>query len=77
MEICRELPPLMDMVETISEVVGIPFKDTFMNLSMKKDNKRRLVLEDTIKLQFTPHRKYHQIKLFVFVNKFITQGWIF
>ena len=42
----------MDMVETISEVVGIPFKDTFMNLSMKKDNKRRLVLEDTIKLQF-------------------------
>jgi hypothetical protein len=46
---CRELFPVMDMVEEIGSVVGLPNKDmSSMHVSVHKDNSDALILGETI-----------------------------
>ena len=60
---CRELFPIIDLVQEVGEVVGLPTKDlTTINVSIHEDNAGALVLAETIPPQFTPRSKYYAIK---------------
>ena len=52
---CRELFPVMDMVEEIGKVAGLPMEDmTKRHVSLHEDNSGVLILAKTIPPQFTP-----------------------
>ena len=60
---CRELFPIIDLVQEVGEVVGLPTEDlTTINVSIHEDNAGALVLAETIPPQFTPRSKYYAIK---------------
>jgi hypothetical protein len=59
---CRDLFPIIDMVESVTHQVNLPIGETTMNLSVHKDNSGALVLAKTLPPQFTPQSKYYAIK---------------
>ena len=60
---CRELFPVMDLVQEMGSVVGLPTEDlTTMHVSIHEDNAGALVLAETIPPAFTPRSKYYAIK---------------
>jgi hypothetical protein len=59
---CRELFPIMDMVTLLGTKVGLPLKETTMNVSIHEDNAGALVLAETLPPQFTPRSKHYAIK---------------
>ena len=58
----RELLPIMDMVESMSSVVGLPSPQTSMHVSIHEDNAGALILAETLPPQFTPRSKFYAIK---------------
>jgi len=69
---CRELFPLIDMVESLTAAVNLPTGETTMQLSVHEDNSGALVLAKTLPPQFTPRSKYYAIKTIWFreeINK--------
>ena len=60
---CRELFPVIDVVEEMGIAVGLPTEDlTTMKVSMHEDNAGALILAETIPPEFTPRSKYYAIK---------------
>ena len=60
---CRELFPVMDLVQEMGSVVGLATDDlTTMHVSIHEDNAGALVLAETIPPEFTPRSKYYAIK---------------
>ena len=59
---CRDLFPIIDMVESVTSSVKLPIGETTMKLSVHEDNSGALVLAKTLPPQFTPRSKYYAIK---------------
>ncbi len=53
----RELIPIIEMVQTMAPVVGLPFKSMTLNVSIHEDNAGALLLADMLPPQFTPRSK--------------------
>jgi hypothetical protein len=58
----KGLIPIMDMVQLLAVVVGIPAGDVNMRVSVHEDNLGALVLADTLPPQFTLRSKYYATK---------------
>ncbi len=59
---CRELFPIIDMVESVTSSVNLPIGETTMQLSVHEDDSGALVLAKTLPPQFTPQSKYYASK---------------
>jgi hypothetical protein len=59
---CRELFPIVDMVESVICSINVPIGETTIQLSVHEDNLGALVLEKTLPPQFTPRIKYYASK---------------
>ncbi len=66
---CRDLFPIMDMVELLTSWVNLPISETTMELMVHKDNLSALVLAKTLPPQFTPQSKYYAIKTIWFCKE--------
>ncbi len=66
---CRELFPIIDMVEALTSSVHLPIGDTIINLSVHEDNLCALVLANTLPPQFTSQSKYYASKTIWFQEK--------
>ena len=58
----RELIPIIQMVETMAPMVGLPFEGVTLNVSIHEDNAGALILADTLPPQFTPRSKHYHLK---------------
>jgi len=68
---CHELFPIMDMVMLLGTRVGLPLKETTMNVSIHEDNAGALVLAETLPPQFTPRSKHYAIKTIWFREQIV------
>jgi hypothetical protein len=66
---CRELFPIIDMVESLTAAVNLPIGETTMKLSVHEDNLGALVLAKTLLPQFIPRSKYYAIKTIWFCKE--------
>jgi hypothetical protein len=66
---CRDLFPIIDMVESVMSQVNLPIGETTMKLSVYEDNSGALVLAKTLPPQFTPHSKCYVIKTIWFCEE--------
>jgi hypothetical protein len=71
---CRELFPIIDMVESLTAAVNLPIGETTMKLSVHEDNSGALVLAKTLPPQFTPRSKYYAIKTIWFCKEIHRQN---
>ena len=72
---CRELFPVIDIVEEIGETVGLETKDmTSMHVSVHEDNAGALILAETLPPQFTPRSKHYAIKTVWFREEIHKRG---
>ena len=74
---CRELLPIIALVNEISIAVGIKKPNdndsnaSTMHITIPKDNSGALILTTTLPPQFTPHSKHYAIKTIWFCEKII------
>ena len=60
LDVCMgDLIPIMNMVQLLAVVVGIPAGDVNMRVSVHEDNLGSLVLAETLPPQFTPRSNYN------------------
>ena len=60
---CRELMPILDIVEEIGEAVGLgQSKRPRMHVRIHEDNAGALILAETVPPQFTPRSKHYAVK---------------
>ena len=72
---CRELFPIMDMVQVLGTAVGLPLDEaTSMHVSIHEDNAGALVLGKTLPPQFTPRSKHYAIKTVWFREEIAKRG---
>ena len=72
---CRELIPLMNMVQEIGGAVGMPTDDlTSMHVSVHKNNSGALILAHTFPPQFTPRSKFYANKTVWFREEVTERG---
>jgi hypothetical protein len=71
---CRELLPLMDMVESLSSAVGLQRPKTSMHVSIHEDNAGALILAETLPPQFTPRSKFYALKTIWFREQIVLRG---
>eukprot|EP00804_Cyclotella_cryptica_P030032 CCRYP_016931-RB/>CCRYP_016931-RB protein AED:0.13 eAED:0.13 QI:0/-1/0/1/-1/0/1/0/99 len=61
----------MDMVTLLGTKVGLPLKETTMNVPIHEDNAGALVLAETLPPQFTPRSKHYAIKMIWFHEQIV------
>jgi hypothetical protein len=66
---CRDIFPIIDMVESVTFQVNLPLGETTMKLLVHEDNSGALVLAKTLPPQFTPQSKYYAIKMIWFCEE--------
>ena len=71
---CRELFPIIDMTNSLGEAIGLPIRDTTMNVSIHEDNAGALVMARTLPPQFTSHSKFYATKTIWFCEDINKQG---
>ena len=71
---CRELFPIIDMTNSLGEAIGLPIRDTTMNVSIHEDNAGALVLARTLPPQFTPRRKFYAANTIWFCEEINKRG---
>ncbi len=71
---CRELFPIIDMVEALTSPVCLPIGDTTMNLLVHEDNSGALVFANTFPPQFTPRSRYYASKMIWFREEILKGG---
>ncbi len=72
---CRELFPIIDLVDLIGESVGLSREGSVkMHVSIHEDNAGALVLANTKPPQYTPRSKHYAIKTNWFREQIITRG---
>jgi hypothetical protein len=59
---CKDLFPIIDLVESVTSSVNLPIRETMMQLSVHEDNSGALVLAKTLPPQFTPQSKHYASK---------------
>ena len=70
----RELIPIMDMVASLADAVGLAAGDVNMKVSVHEDNSGALVLAETLPPQFTPRSKYYATKTIWFREEINKRG---
>ncbi len=70
----RELITIMDMVQLLAVVVGMPAGDVNMRVSVHEDNLGALVLAETLPPQFTLCGKYYATKTIWFHEEINKRG---
>ncbi len=55
----RELIPIMDIVQSLADAVGIPAGDVNMRVSVHEDNLGALVLDETLPPEISPCTQYY------------------
>ena len=69
---CRELMPIIDMVDEVGTAVGLTHSEkTQLHVCIHEDNAGALVLAQTLPPQFTPASKHHAVKTHWFHEKCI------
>jgi hypothetical protein len=68
---CRDLFPIIGMVESVTRQVSLPIGETTMKLSVHEDNSGALVLAKTLPPQFTTQSKYYAIKTIWFCKEIL------
>ena len=71
---CRELFPIMDMVASLGEAIGLPIGDTKMKVSIHEDNAGALVLAEMLPPQWTPRSKWYATKTIWFREEIHKRG---
>ena len=72
---CRELMPIIDMVNEVGMAVGLKSPDSpKMHIRIHEDNAGALILAQTIPPQFTPRSKHYAIKTHWFREQIIARG---
>lgn len=72
---CRELMPIIDMVNEVGTAVGLKSPDSpKMHIRIHEDNAGALILAQTIPPQFTPRSKHYAIKTHWFREQIIARG---
>ena len=71
---CRELFPIMDLVASMSESVGLPNPQTSLHVSIHEDNAGALILAETLPPQYTPRSKHYHIKTIWFREEIVKRG---
>jgi hypothetical protein len=66
---CRDLFPIIGMVEAVTCQVNLPIRETTMKLSVHEDNSGALVLAKTLPPQLTPQSQYYAIKMIWFCKE--------
>ena len=69
---CCKLFPIIDMMNSLGEAIGLPIRDTTMNVLIHEDNMGALVLVRALPPQFTPRGKFYAAKTIWFcedINK--------
>ena len=60
---CRELMPIIDMVDEVGKAVGLSRSEkTNMHIVIHEDNAGALILAQKVPPQFTPRSKHYAIK---------------
>ncbi len=71
---CRDLFPIMDIVESVSTAVGLPDPTTTMKVTIHEDNAGALILAQMLPPQFTPRSKHYAVMMIWFCEEIIKQG---
>ena len=71
---CKDLFPIMDIVESMALVVGLPKPMTSMHISIHEDNAGALILAETSLPQFTPRSKHYALKTIWFREEIFKRG---
>ena len=71
---CKDLFPIMDIVESMAPVVGLPNPKTLMHVSIHEDNSGALILAETLPPQFTPRSKHYALKTIWFPEEIVKRG---
>ena len=71
---CKDLFPIMDIVESMASVVGLPNPKTSMHVSIHEDNAGALILAETLPPQFTPRSKHYALKTIWFREEIVKRG---
>ena len=72
---CRELFPIIDMVNEIGDAVGLRQSERAkMHIKIHEDNSGALVLAQTIPPQFTPRSNHYAIKTHWWREQVIKRG---
>jgi hypothetical protein len=71
---CRELFPIIDMVLSLGNAIGLHIGKTTMNVSIHEDNAGALILAKTLPPQFTPRSKYYASKTIWFREEIVKRG---
>ena len=72
---CRELMPILDIVEEIGDTVGLCQSDRpRMHVHIHEDNAGALILAETVPPQFTPRSKHYAVKMQWFREQLIERA---
>ena len=72
---CRELIPIIDMVDEVGAAVGLTqSENSKMHVCIHEDNTGALVLAQTLPPQFTPASKHYKVKTHWFMERCIDLG---
>ena len=71
---CKDLFPIMDIVESMAPVVGLPNPKTSMHVSIHEDNAGALMLAETLPPKFTPRSKHYALKTIWFREEIVKRG---
>ena len=70
---CRELTPIIDLVDKVGTAVGIPRDENPKNC-IHEDNAGALILAQTLPPQATPRSKHYAVKTHWFRRECFTRG---
>ena len=72
---CRELMPIIDLVESVGKAVGLGNSTgPKMHVIIHEDNAGALILAKTVPPQFTPRSKAYAVKTHWFREQIIARG---
>ena len=72
---CRELFPIIDLVDEVGNAVGISSSDKAkMHIIIHEDNAGALILAKTLPPQFTPRSKHYAVKTHWFREQIVRRG---
>ena len=66
---CRELLPIIDIVDSLGDAVGHPKDFTIMHVPIHKDNDGALILAETLPPECMPQRKHYARTNICFVKR--------
>ena len=68
---CKELFPVMDMVDSLGSALGIPAGETTMKVSIHEDNAGALILAQKLPPEYTPRAKHYHNKTIWFREEIV------